>query len=138
MMLMTICSIDEFAPLCGTAWRGKTYEGVKNMEVYRGTFSDWSDVQREFNMSMSEPEQVLIAFYDDEDYSGDAYVLWREGNQIFEVIGGHCSCYGLEDQWPDTVESEDIVTFLAALNQQKYGYAARNREMIKAALGVSQ
>lgn len=43
--------------------------------------------------------EIILASYTYEDYSGDAFVLFRKDGQLFEVNGGHCSCYGLEGQW---------------------------------------
>lgn len=44
---------------------------------------------------------ILFADYTYEDYSGDVYVLGydKETEQFFEVHGGHCSCYGIENQF---------------------------------------
>ena len=52
--------------------------------------------------------EVLVATYTYEDYSGDAFVLLKRGDDLFEVNGSHCSCYGLEGQWdmePTTKEA---------------------------------
>lgn len=46
-----------------------------------------------------EIDEVLLASYTYEDYSGEAFVLFRKGDKLYEVNGGHCSCYGLEGQW---------------------------------------
>lgn len=50
------------------------------------------------------PEQfagvnILLASYLQEGYEGDAFVLFQKDGKLFEVNGGHCSCYGLEGQW---------------------------------------
>ena len=42
--------------------------------------------------------EVLLASYGTEDFSGDAFVLFRKDGKLYEVNGSHCSCYGLEDQ----------------------------------------
>lgn len=44
---------------------------------------------------------VLLASYSYENYSGDAFVLYRDtrDGKLYEVHGSHCSCYGLEGQW---------------------------------------
>ena len=53
--------------------------------------------------------EVLLASYTYENYSGDAYVLFRKDGKLYEVNGGHCSCYGLEGQWePEEVTIESI------------------------------
>jgi hypothetical protein len=53
---------------------------------------------------------VLLASYGYANYSCDAYVLFERDGKLYEVHGGHCSCYGLEDQWePEEVTVESIV-----------------------------
>jgi hypothetical protein len=48
--------------------------------------------------------QILFASYGCANYSGDAWVLFLQDGKLYEVAGGHCSCYGLEGQWePDEV-----------------------------------
>ena len=42
---------------------------------------------------------ILFASYGQGGYEGDAWVLFEEDGKLFEVNGGHCSCYGLEGQW---------------------------------------
>jgi|SRR6187402_177083 len=53
------------------------------------------------NPDFPENIEILFAWYEYEDYSGDAFVLYfdKNTNKLYEVHGGHCSCYGLEDQW---------------------------------------
>ena len=54
---------------------------------------------------------ILLATYTFEDYSGDAFVLFEKDGKLFEVNGGHCSCYGLEGQWePEETTSEALLT----------------------------
>lgn len=65
---------------------------------------------------------IILASYTYEDYSGDAYVLFRKDNELYEVTGSHCSCYGLEDQWrPDKVTLEDIRAGLTRYAPSYYG-----------------
>jgi len=46
------------------------------------------------------PGLIVYGFYSYEDYSGYAYVLYRdEDGVLWEVEGSHCSCNGLEEQW---------------------------------------
>jgi hypothetical protein len=53
---------------------------------------------------------ILFASYTYEDYSGDAFVLFEKDGKYFEVHGGHCSCYGLEDQWsPEEIELDVLL-----------------------------
>ena len=80
---------------------------------YLDGFDDVADINREFSNTrydedfnelpserhLSESETVLIAVYTYECYSGKAFVLYEQDGKLFEVNGGHCSCYGLEDQF---------------------------------------
>ena len=87
---------------------------------YHENWGDWSDVQRDFGDSTSEPDEVLVAVYTYEDYSGDAFIAYRNGNKYYTVEGGHCSCHGLEDQFdPEEFESKD--TFLKYLKRLSEG-----------------
>lgn len=48
---------------------------------------------------------ILFASYGCANYSGDAWVLFEQKGKLYEVNGGHCSCYGLEGQW----EPEEVL-----------------------------
>jgi hypothetical protein len=41
---------------------------------------------------------ILLASYGYERYEGSAFVLFRRDGKLYEVNGGHCSCYGLNRQ----------------------------------------
>jgi hypothetical protein len=69
------------------------------MKVYQGLFSSSEYVACAFQDESVLDYEILLAAYTDEDYTGDAYVLARKDGKLYEVEGGHCSCYGLEDQW---------------------------------------
>ena len=43
--------------------------------------------------------EILLASYGCENYEGEAFVLYKKDGKLYEVNGGHCSCYGLEGQW---------------------------------------
>ena len=45
-----------------------------------------------------ETVNILIAWYDCEEYEGSAFVLFIQDGKLYEVHG-YCSCFGLEDQW---------------------------------------
>jgi hypothetical protein len=52
---------------------------------------------------------ILFASYGEDNYSGDAFVLFEKDGCLYEVNGSHCSCYGLEDQFePEGVTLEAI------------------------------
>jgi hypothetical protein len=79
-------------------------------ENYQDIFSDWFDVQVAFRTDESEPERVIFAQYDVDGYDGSAWVIYRNGDKIYAVSGGHCSCYGLEGQWdPEEYTAEQFV-----------------------------
>lgn len=79
--------------------------------------NDWSESGRQgvisdfqVNESALDGAEILVASYTYEDYSGSAYVLFRRDGKLFEVHGGHCSCYGLEGQWePEETTKEAIL-----------------------------
>lgn len=81
-------------------------------QVFHEMFKDVESICREFvnyderdNWQETQPAKdlkgakVLFAYYDCQNYSGDATVLYRKGGKIFIVGGSHCSCNGLEGQW---------------------------------------
>lgn len=52
---------------------------------------------------------ILFASYGMDNYEGDAWVLFEQDGDLYEVNGGHCSCYGLEGQWnPDEVLLKEL------------------------------
>lgn len=53
---------------------------------------------------------VLLASYGNENYSGDAFVLFKKDGKLYEVNASHCSCYGLEGQWdPEETTIESLM-----------------------------
>lgn len=55
-------------------------------------------------------ETILMAIYETEWYQGDAFVLFEKDGKLYEINGGHCSCYGLEGQWsPEEVLLAELV-----------------------------
>jgi hypothetical protein len=55
------------------------------------------------------PINILFASYGTQCYSGDAFVLFEQDGKLFEVNGGHCSCYGLEGQFePSETTLEEL------------------------------
>lgn len=79
------------------------------MEKFLGLFGDKQDVAKEFGIDKV-PGLVVVAAYEYEEYSGDAYVLYIHEGKILEVFGSHCSCYGLENQWePELTTPEALL-----------------------------
>jgi len=79
--------------------------------MYLENFSNLDDVLREFNVVGNGYDgiNVLLAIYTYEDYDGSSFVLFERDGVLYEVNGGHCSCYGLEDQWdPEETSAEAL------------------------------
>lgn len=105
----------------------KPIKEIINQEpVYIGEFKNKNDVIREFEDVRTDEElekvkekyldiNILFAVYDVSTYGkgfvvdGSAFVLFEKDGKLFEVNGGHCSCYGLEGQWePEEVVLEEL------------------------------
>ena len=78
---------------------------------------DWSDVSDIIHDFEAPPMyfaniEILLAYYSFQNYSGDAFVLYRNTNdgKLYEVNGSHCSCHGLEGQWePEETNLEGLL-----------------------------
>ncbi len=75
------------------------------MQVYNELFKDDSSIEKEFqlktNYLINNNLRTLYAFYDYQDYSGEAFLVFEntKTGELFEVNGSHCSCNGLEEQF---------------------------------------
>ena len=71
-------------------WEETGFEGMKIDFEIKG--DEYDDIN------------VIVGYYNYEDYEGDAMVIFEHKDKLFTVEGGHCSCYGLEGQWnPDEI-----------------------------------
>ncbi len=80
-------------------------------QYFLGNWSDKEDVAEDFNIDVTELNgaKILLAWYGYGDYDGSAFVLFQKGTKLYEVNGGHCSCYGLEGQWdPEEVTVAEL------------------------------
>jgi hypothetical protein len=78
-------------------------------QPYHGGFESRDDVAKQFETTLADDIQIILAGYVYEDYSGSAYVLFVQGDKLYEVHGSHCSCYGLENQWdPEEVTVDEL------------------------------
>lgn len=79
---------------------------------YFGEWKTREDVAKDFAVDLATfpgEDDILFATYGTPSYEGYAVVLYRDGDKLMEVQAGHCSCYGLEDQWhPDEVSVEQL------------------------------
>lgn len=78
-------------------------------------FGDWDGIdglRGDFGIDESglKDSEVIAAAYVHESYEGDSYVLFKRDGKLYEVEGGHCSCYGLEGQWePEETTAEALM-----------------------------
>ena len=90
------------------------------MGIYIGIFGCKEDVLHEFTETFYDDRKdevledwdnckILFAWYGNGSYDGTAFVLFERGGKLYEVNGGHCSCYGLEGQWePEETSVEEL------------------------------
>jgi uncharacterized protein with NRDE domain len=66
-------------------------------KIYYGNWDNKQEMCNDFGIKLDEVENadILLAHYDDEDYEGYAFVLFKKADKLYEVNGSHCSCYGL-------------------------------------------
>lgn len=100
------------------------------MQKYYG---DWSrsgksGLIQDFQIDKSELDgvEILFAYYTYEDYSGCAFVLFSRDGKLYEVNGGHCSCYGLEGQWEP---EETTVEAIKKRIHTDYSFESRQSEL---------
>lgn len=101
----------------------------------------WGEQKKEMDIALKDGDwkkiKVLLASYSYENYSGSAFVLFEKDGKLFEVNGGHCSCYGLEGQWEPsetTIESLEHRLNEGHLGTDSYcgnEFAAELREVLK-------
>ena len=65
--------------------------------------NDWADTKqdgmcKDFGIEESELDgaTIIVASYLYKDYEGEAYVLFQRDGKLWQVEGGHCSCFGLD------------------------------------------
>lgn len=97
--------------------------------AYFGLFSDEKDVFSEFHIEYDKDANILVAYYSQEYYEGSAYVLFMKDGKLYEVCGGHCSCYGLEEQWDPEETSWDVIDKYVDEGTLPYGYGLDGSEI---------
>lgn len=114
--MKTLTEILQQPPIYLHGWSGKIdvisdfdniYITKKEYEAEKSPFPNseyWEENKKLMTKAIEEwrPINILFASYGYENYSGDAYVLFERDGKLFDVIGGHCSCYGLEGQFSPT------------------------------------
>lgn len=105
------------------------------IQQYMHWFDCREDVEDAFHVKIA--DEILLAAYHGEGYEGAAWVVCRRPDgSLYEVHGGHCSCYGLEDQWDEedtTVEEirarAEAGGYESALDAEGWGPKARERHI---------
>jgi hypothetical protein len=108
-------SSDVFVTL-----KSSSYREVKKMRnLFLGDLSGYEygqvveEVSKVFQVERSELDgmEFLIAYIQEDNWDGSAYFLVRnrETGLLYEVIGGHCSCYGFEGQWEPKITSREYL-----------------------------
>lgn len=93
------------------------------MKEFYDIFDGIESIKSQFETDDERLDQAthIFAYYNYEDYSGDAYVLFKVGDQWYQNGGGHCSCNGLEGQWePEETTLEAVKNYNAYTNLQEF------------------
>lgn len=84
-------------------------EIIKSKPVFLEYITNPKSVFDAFGEDYIDGINILFAIYDVDGYDGYAYVLFEQNGILYEVHGGHCSCYGLEGQWsPEEVNLKEL------------------------------
>ena len=87
------------------------FEDYSATESPYGNENYWRKKKAEADevLAIFEGVNILFASYGNDNYSGDAWVLFEKDGILYEVHGSHCSCYGLEGQWePEEVDLREL------------------------------
>jgi hypothetical protein len=99
-------------------------------------FEFWVERKNEAKKALAAhaDEKILFATYAEYSCEGSAWVLFVKGKTLYEVNGGHCSCYGLEDQWkPERVSLKELEHRLTkgSFGDDEYGSGSFKKELKK-------
>ena len=102
--------------------------------------SSWLELKNKMDEALEDYKNVNILFasYGQDNYLGDAFVLFEENGKLYEVNGGHCSCYGLEGQWdPEEVLLDELKRRLTVGSFGSDDWSGNNfREELREFLGI--
>lgn len=87
------------------------------MTIYLDDFETWKDIQQQFCTTYEKPDEVYIAQYRYEDYSGHSEIYFRNNGKYYYNQASHCSCYGLENQF-DPEEFDTIELYIEWLQRK--------------------
>ncbi|ASZ76375.1 hypothetical protein [Proteus phage PM2] len=93
--------------------------------VFMDLFTSKEDICNEFQIppDVLADKEIVLAYYDCEDYCGCAIVIYVDTlGQFWEVHGSHCSCYGLEGQWePELIGDFELFKEYSKTQQIDFG-----------------
>ncbi len=89
------------------------------MSIYRDGFSDVEDIVSSFCLTAETLQgvEILFAEYNRYDHEGDAWVIFKKDNKLYEVGGSHCSCNGLENQWVPQISSAKAILMMPRVKE---------------------
>lgn len=82
-----------------------------NMAIYHGSWEKFDDVIASYPDALADESMLIYASYVQEDYSGDAYVVFVENGVLYEQHEGHCSCNGLENWRPEATTIAAMLSY---------------------------
>lgn len=99
--------------------------------MYYGEFEKREDILAAFGIAAFDGV-VVHAQYDYMDYDGSAIVIYMYEGMFHYVSGGHCSCYGLEDQWePEAMTAQALLHMIREGNMPGLAGNSRLAEAIE-------
>lgn len=102
-------------------------ELIDQEPVFLNIWENKQGIASDFEDESIEDLNILFASYGDDCYEGDAWVLFERDGVLYEVNGGHCSCYGLEGQWdPDEVNLKELEHRLTNGTWGEYDWSGNN------------
>lgn len=95
---MNLCFIEEICSMYLNDWKETEFKGM--VGDFEGLYIFEENYERDINKALEKEQwknlNILLASYTYDYYSGNAFVLFEKEGKLYEVNGGHCSCYGLE------------------------------------------
>lgn len=72
-------------------------DNERTIVIYEG-FVDFNDMCDNFSLSKEDlnflnDALIIYAVYDQGNYDGSSFVVFRKNDKYYEVNGSHCSCY---------------------------------------------
>lgn len=90
----------------------KTEEEIKtHLAMYYGNGGfNYKNNEYELDCEVEEKLKslkIIVAYENEDAYEGSSWFLFeeKETKKLFELNGGHCSCYGYEDQFKNIEET---------------------------------